>query len=80
VGRCPPGSQGLPLHERSVKSSPQSSSAARPGATLKENERYNQGEQPMDCLSLTYEMLFVFGAFALVFVIGVGLGLLVRGS
>jgi hypothetical protein len=34
----------------------------------------------MDCLSLTYEMLLVFSAFALVFTIGLGLGLLVRSG
>ena len=32
----------------------------------------------MDCLSLTYDMLFVFGAFVLVFAIGLGLGLVAR--
>jgi hypothetical protein len=34
----------------------------------------------LDCAILAYDVLIVFAAFVLVFAIGLGLGLLVRGS
>ena len=33
----------------------------------------------LSCLTVTYDALFIFAAFALVFAAGLGLGLLARG-